>query len=291
MNEESYPALYRTADQASLNAQQSFLRCIKGYAALSITGAALGLYGIESTISALLSAIILAAALGLPALMAIKQYENIWYRTRAVAESVKTLTWRFMMRAEPFNHEPESEIDQRAFAVRLRDILANHQELGHELAGTLVDGEQITEAMRKTRLLSLDERLAFYRDHRVDEQRTWYSSKSKTNKIQGECWFWVFVGLQSVAVVLVLLRIGYPQKIWPTEVFIVAGASVLGWLQVKRYRELASAYALTAQEIGIARTQLSNIKAEQDASVFVGDTENAFSREHTQWVARRDNPV
>jgi hypothetical protein len=27
---------------------------------------------------------------------------------------------------------------------------------------------------------------------------------------------------------------------------------------------------------------------EDEFSVFVGDAENAFSREHTQWVARKD---
>ena len=100
---------------------------------------------------------------------------------------------------------------------------------------------------------------------------------------------WILVLLQSGAIAFVLLRVAFPEwKFWPTEVFVVAAASTLGWLQVKRFRELSAAYALTAHEIGLADAELDDIKGDQQFSRFVGDTENAFSREHTQWVARKD---
>ena len=55
----------------------------------------------------------------------------------------------------------------------------------------------------------------------------------------------------------------------------------------ERFSELAASYALAAHEIGIIREQ-ANAVSEAQFSTFVADTENAFSREHTQWVARKD---
>ncbi|HEL3238443.1 TPA: SLATT domain-containing protein [Stenotrophomonas maltophilia] len=69
-------------------------------------------------------------------------------------------------------------------------------------------------------------------------------------------------------------------------VAIASGA--LAYLQSKRYSELAASYALTAHEIGVVEEQLAQVKGEREFSLFVGDAENAFSREHTQWEARKD---
>ena len=91
-----------------------------------------------------------------------------------------------------------------------------------------------------------------------------------------------------MALLLVLATIWYPSSLWPTPVLVVAAGGVLTWLNTKRFRELAAAYSLTAHEIGIAKSGLTAIVEEVRFSEFVGDMENAFSREHTQWVARRD---
>ena len=75
---------------------------------------------------------------------------------------------------------------------------------------------------------------------------------------------------------------------WPTDVFVAASASLLSWMQAKRFSELASSYALAAHEIGLIRENSLQPIDDEDFSMFVGDAENAFSREHTQWVARKD---
>ncbi|MGH8622437.1 MAG: SLATT domain-containing protein [Burkholderiales bacterium] len=58
-------------------------------------------------------------------------------------------------------------------------------------------------------------------------------------------------------------------------------------MQVKRFRELAAAYAVAAHEIGLAQAELAAVAAEDQWSQFVADTEHAFSREHTHWIARK----
>lgn len=285
MKEEDYPALYRAADAASVEAQNSFLYCVAAYAALSVIGAALAVGGIESKTSAAWAAILFAGGLGVSVVMAIKKYENTWYRARAVAESVKTASWRFMMRAEPFASADEN----KPFTALLQRILKEHSDLAHALAGRIAEGDQITKRMVDLRQSSLDDRMQAYHQHRIGNQRSWYAKKSQTNKIVGERWFKAFVALQGAAIICAILRVASPEfKFWPIEVFVVAATSVFGWMQVKRFRELAAAYAVTAHEIGLASAELADVKTEGEFSSFVGDTENAFSREHTQWVARRD---
>jgi hypothetical protein len=76
---------------------------------------------------------------------------------------------------------------------------------------------------------------------------------------------------------------------FPTDILIAIAASLLTWMQAKRFSELSASYALTANEIGIVREQADDLVSDGTLSSFVGDSENAFSREHTQWVARKDN--
>ena len=59
-------------------------------------------------------------------------------------------------------------------------------------------------------------------------------------------------------------------------------------MQIKKFNELNSSYTLTAHEIGIIQTRLQDVEAEEEFSDFVNEAELAFSREHTQWVARQD---
>ena len=69
----------------------------------------------------------------------------------------------------------------------------------------------------------------------------------------------------------------------------VAASAVLGWMQIKKFNELASAYTLTALEISLIEDKLREVETEAELSEFVNEAELAFSREHTQWVARQTN--
>jgi hypothetical protein len=286
---EDYPALYQSADSASTAAQATYLRCIKGYAALAIVGAALASIGIESRVSALVAALILIAGLSVSILIAYKRYEATWYRTRAIAESIKTASWRFMMGGEPFDHALPLQEARQKLTQLLRNILQEHKNLAGDLAGKPAESRQITATMTRVRQIPLAERMAIYRQERIHEQGDWYADESTKNNTQARTWFAVLVVLQSCAIVFAFLRVALPDwKFWPTEMFVVAAASTLGWMQVKRFRELSAAYAVAAHEISLADAELDDINDEKQFSRFVADTENAFSREHTQWVARKD---
>ena len=65
--------------------------------------------------------------------------------------------------------------------------------------------------------------------------------------------------------------------------------SIIGWIQIKIFNEIASSYVLAAHEIGIIKTSINQVSTETNFSEFVNEAERAFSREHTQWTARRNS--
>src|SRR4051812_41344385 len=126
MKEEHYPALYRAADAASLRAQKMFLLMVRLQSVILIAGAALGTLGVHSMTSGVLAAITFLAGIFVSLLTTFRRYEDTWYRTRAVAESVKTSVWRFMMRAEPYEGLLDAQA-QTAFRALLLRILGEHR--------------------------------------------------------------------------------------------------------------------------------------------------------------------
>jgi len=288
IEESIYPALYRAADAASQRAQRTFLNWVQLHSGLLICGAGLAVYGIECKWSALLAAALFLGALLTYQHLASREYESVWYRSRALAESVKTSTWRFMMRAEPFN-ESTSGTAKLSFVRLLRDLLREHPGLASELGGETSKDRQTTECMLLVRKLPLDKRKSIYCRERIDDQQAWYAAKSSHNRDQASFWSRILAILQLAAIVTVLVRVAYPWWThWLTEIFVVAASSVVTWVQVKRFRELAAAYGLTAHEVGAVREQLAEIDSEEGFQDFVVNAEGAFSREHTQWLARRE---
>jgi uncharacterized membrane protein YhaH (DUF805 family) len=110
------------------------------------------------------------------------------------------------------------------------------------------------------------------------------------NKDYGRTWFLFVVVLNACAAISALLRIAYPcWKYFPTTVFAVAAAAAISWIQARRFNDLSTSYSLAAHEIAIIQSRAKIFMDEEEFSRFVNDTENAFSREHTQWIARKNS--
>lgn len=282
-----YPGLYQAANADSLRAQRYYFRTLGWFLSLLIVGAAANLFSDISPTLNIISALFLLGSLLLSGLLAWKRFDRTWYSARAVAESVKTRTWRYMMKCEPYNVDNENA--DSFFLSDLHEILSENREVTKELCDESATEEAISSRMQKIRTLSVDNRLSYYIANRVSEQGTWYHQKARLNKANGSFWFFIVVGLNSLAIVCALLRIRFSGWSYlPTEVFTVGAASAVSWLQAKRFSDLSTSYALSAHEINIIRARGSSIQTETDLSDYVSDTENAFSREHTQWAARRD---
>lgn len=286
MKEEDFPALYRSADELSLESQTHFFRGLKVHLVLLVGATVLSIVSIPHWSIAALQLLALLGALSCSIYLFSKRPDRYWYGGRAVAESIKTITWRYVCRAEPF--QGSDDVARNAFQQRLKAIVDQNKDVAQAHTSHL-DAPQITDAMAQMRARSLEERKTIYATNRIKDQLTWYAKKSAFNKKASNGFFWALIATNAVAVFCAILRITFVDVLfWPTDIFVAAAAGLLSWMQAKRFTELAASYALAAHEIGLIREQSQQPSTEEEFSLFVGDAENAFSREHTQWVARKD---
>tara|TARA_R110001592_G_scaffold16881_12_gene71700 strand:- start:21277 stop:22146 length:870 start_codon:yes stop_codon:yes gene_type:complete len=289
MEHDDYPALFKSADISSNKAQSSYLKLIKFEYGLLFLAAVIALSLRQEAV--FLYVLALIASSGLLIFMSIKKPEKDWYGCRALAESIKTSSWRYMMRAEPFEDVPKLKEVNDKFREFLIEILEVNKHLRDSIVKHPDGGDQISPEMIRIRGIELEERKSIYLRERIKEQRKWYINKAIFNKKQFSKWIIICVVVQVTAIILALLRIKYGDiwAFWPTEPLLVLSAAIVGWIQIKKFNELASAYSLTAHEIGIIESRISDIIGEEDFSEFVNEAELAFSREHTQWIARQQD--
>ncbi len=289
MDESDYPALYGAADSASNEAQANLLLAYKVNSWLLASGAAIALASTMTSWLAIIAAVVFIASLLVYGFAQYRDFQGRWYQARALAESVKTATWRLMMSADPFgDDDPESNLER--FRRLLTELIRDNQGIGEHLSGDWSKQDQITIRMREVLESPFVERKTLYSRARIEEQRSWYARRAKENRRDSRnCFIWVCVAY-GAAIILLLVRIAVPQAQYlPIEVFAVVASGMIGWKQLRRFDELASAYGLTAHELGIVQSRYDSVVDDAALGDFVSDSENAFSREHTQWAARRDH--
>lgn len=288
MDEEDFPALYNSADNASLKAQRDYFNALRLYLFLLIVASLLSFAFPSNVYAAIGSASLFLFTLGILIWLKVQKPEDIWYNGRAVAESVKTRTWRWIMKAEPYNKSVSEEQAKRELLGDLKAILDQNRSLSHFLEWTPDLGEAISEKMVAIRGKSWSDRLAIYIKDRIDNQSHWYSKKSQLNRRLAKRWFVVSIFLHSSAILLLLYRIKEPASSLPIEVVATSASAVLTWVQAKKHNELNSSYALAAHEIVLIKGESVSVKEEVHLSEFIINSESAFSREHTQWAARKN---
>ena len=212
--------------------------------------------------------------------------EQSWYRGRALAESVKTSVWKFAMKATPFEEADDAKAVAE-FRNVMRRIIETNRFIGDRLPPDEAAEAQVTPSMLSSRQLGLDERKALYDNDRIRDQRAWYAKKAKLNKRAALAWAITCISTYALAILSSLIRAAHPT--WdhlPTEPLIAIASSIVGWMQIKKFNELTSAYTLTAHEIGFLQALLPSVTTDRTFAEFVDEAELAFSREHTQWLAR-----
>lgn len=193
------------------------------------------------------------------------------------------------MRAEPYEDTDNIEIVSKQFISDLKEILNQNKSLSQVLQSSTGINDPITSAMKNIRILSVKERLEIYKEQRINDQAKWYSIKAQFNKRRAKRWFNISVLLHLIAIFMLLYRIKEPLANFPVEVIATSASAVLTWLQAKKHNELSSAYTLTAHEIILIKGEAISINTEKQLSEFVVNSEAAFSREHTQWIARKND--
>jgi SMODS and SLOG-associating 2TM effector domain 1 len=137
------------------------------------------------------------------------------------------------------------------------------------------------------RALGFDERRQVYLTDRIADQQRWYSEKAQWNDRQARWWVLVSIVLEITGLIGGALK-AFGWVNFDFLGFLAASAGgVMAWIEAKQHRNLATAYGIASQELASIATELPTVNSEERWAVFVGQAEEAISREHTLWRASR----
>ncbi|MFG3604381.1 DUF4231 domain-containing protein [Micromonospora chersina] len=285
LTDTDLPSVFRDADRAAKQAQRGTLRWtlvrLTGAVAAAIGGAiSLALFGKEW--AGAISALGFGAALVAEFVLLQSGYERSWYQSRASAESLKTIAWRYAVAADPFPASlPPAKTDQ-LLANRIRDVLRATGTAG----GVNASADLLPPQLIKVRRSSFEERRHVYLRDRLQNQLAWYSRESDRNRRRSAYFRAGLVMGEVVAVVFSVLRFSGVIKVDLAGIFAAMVAAAASWLAVRQFESLATAYALAGQELTTLQV-LIGATEEPRWSQVVADAEEAISREHTTWQASR----
>jgi hypothetical protein len=292
-----YPALYRAADGESVRGQRRHRLFVAAELVLVIGGAMLAALGtLTDAVASVLPALgAVAIVAGMLVKVADRQSENPdrWFDGRAVAETVKTQTWRYMLRVPPFQDDRTAD---RQFVRDLVEVARARPIIHPAFAGTEPSAGLTTPGMRAIRALPSGERLARYLAERLDDQIGWYRGKALRNRTLQTRWFLISLAAQALAVAFAVTAALVNERSAEPFVALLAAiaASATAWTQLGRHEELSRSYALAYQELVAIRSLApppSEQVTEQEVTELVVEAELAISREHTMWMAKRGEPV
>ena len=283
-----FPGIYQEADNISNKTQKCYLLVLKLYLTILIIASILFTYFNNVWEVKIVNAILSLVILALSFVFFCYDFQGIWYNARAVAESIKTSCWRFAIKAEPYNVEDE-EADEFLLNT-MKHIIGMNRDFQKHITACFSCNEQLPSSLTKIRLLPLEKRRDFYHNYRVLEQELWYKNKSEYPNKKSKLFFALLVLLSLIISVFLFLSLDKTNSFnYPVEILLSLLSIIFTWVQTKKYKELNKSYALASYEIGFISSQKNKITSEEQLSEYVDNSENAFSREHTQWIARKDN--
>lgn len=306
---ELYPALYLTVAETSRRGQRNLKRLAAIDIGSSLAAASIALLATLPPGERLLAQLagnsgrptaidIVVAAAAIPFLIAVvvklismaSGFVADWYRGRAVAETVKGMAWRYMMRADPYDGDDGDE----RFRGNLTRVL--RQADVRQTLDRLPDRPvQVTHQMRAVRGAGTAVRRDIYVARRVRAQVDWYRDRSRANRRLADLWFWGSLGLQltaagSAVVALIVPNLG-DQTLKVVALLATVALAGTAWAEINRFAELARSYALTLHELLIAAETVESAQTESGLQSAVGAVEAAIAREHSMWIVRGGQPV
>jgi hypothetical protein len=292
VTDDDMPQLFKAADKASIDAQKSFVRGTRVRLGLLVVAAALGVTAWrvgdpKIDVLAIISTALFVLAILVEGLLWKNRPDKTWYDARAVAESTKTLAWKFAVRSEPFS---DPTVDEADMVHRLLGRFDNirQQFAGLELAA--VNAQSISPWMREQRQADWPERKAVYLRERLQDQKNWYDGKAKYNRRRSTQWRFALVGLEFFGFVASLVAAFSESAPMLAPALAALVVAVVAWLETKQHDFNARAYAAAVYDLAQAEAKLEVARDEAEWAAEVESAEEAISREHTLWLASRNEP-
>jgi hypothetical protein len=224
----------------------------------------------------------------------VQEPQRAWYDGRAVAESVKSLAWRYSVGGAPFfgGGHPHALPSDRADDLLLSRITEVVEQFHTDGTRAPVDASQITDRMRSVRATPLAERRAAYARDRVGDQEAWYRSKAAWNERRAKQWSRASLALEvgGLAAAVVIAG-GWLEEVDLLGIVATILAAIVAWTNAKQHTTLAESYLVAAQDLRDIQAGVDRETTEEAWAEFVANAEAAMSREHTVWRARRSVPT
>jgi SMODS and SLOG-associating 2TM effector domain 3/SMODS and SLOG-associating 2TM effector domain 1 len=282
------PHLFQAADKASLQAQRSYIGGTR--TRLLVLGAAavigicswrvgsgridvLGILGVVAFVIATVADLSIWKS----------RPDKAWYDGRAVAESAKTLAWKFAVGALPFPVEMDLADARRALVLRL-------QSVREEFPGLELDpstAPAISDWMLEQRGSGFDDRRESYLAARIGDQKLWYSTKAALSKKRSKQWRSVLVVFEITGAITSLIAALVEGTATLSPAFAALTVAIVAWIETKQYDFNARAYSAAISDLVNAEEKLKLAEDESSWAREVDDAEEAISREHVVWRATR----
>jgi hypothetical protein len=290
---ETYPALFIAADATALEGQRWFKLLTwaeLGFLALGAAAAPLIVVagGSEREVGLAAGAAFLLALIA-RLVVGARHDDHAWFDGRALAETVKSEAWRYVMRVPPFADDATAD---RTFVRHLRSAMRARLSLRAVVEPDAADS-QITPWMRASRRLAVAERRDLYLRMRLHDQARWYQRSARRDQRAARRWSGLAIGAEAAAIIVAVLS-ATSEPISRLGIFGLCGSLAAAFTainQLGRHAESARAYGLAYHELLTIASLADTVDSEDELATIVQDGEGAISREHTMWMAKRAEPL
>ncbi|WP_042364963.1 DUF4231 domain-containing protein [Streptacidiphilus neutrinimicus] len=290
------PEPYPTIDQVAVNEQQRATRWYGGQILALFAASALGIADWHAgglDVSPALSLAAFLAAFYYWSRLRARHPQTLWFESRAAAESIKGLVWRYSIRSRPFEGEAHAPDADEQFLDEISEIFEIYRGLG------VIGAEEqpsITAEMTHLRGQSLAVRREIYLRERVRSQRVWYTGKADAYDNKSTVWSMATLAAICFGLALALLQISGALHVHALGTFATIGAAITAWTQLKQFRPLAAAYRVAARELEQIENRLARLNpaepgAEELWSRLAREAESTLAKEQAVWRARSDRRI
>lgn len=285
LRNEDLPGLFQAADEAAVGGQRSYLRSYGLRLVLAVVAAVCAALsfrvGTQATdLAALGTALVFVCILTLDIGLLSARPNRTWHEGRALAESAKTLAWKYAVGGAPFDHTMARSAADRQLVDRTWQLQHSFPEVQLEPTTAAT----ITDRMRELRGGTFVERRQVYLEHRIRDQQQWYAGKSRQHRQRGR-------RLRALALVLEIVGIAAAlAKAFNAIGFDLAGvvaasiAGIAAWTSGRQDERVSAAYAATSNELALIAENIRN-STETEWGSAVSEAEEVINREHALWRA------
>jgi hypothetical protein len=291
LHNSDLPGLFDAADNASLDGQRHYVRTVRVRLILTVIVAATGIVtwhvgAHDVDLAAIGTALALAVITLTELSLRSGRPEERWYDGRALAESAKSLAWRYSVGGVPFAKQADAHATKQRFIEQLSRLL-------QEAPATSIKPSErpaISPAMEELRAADLDTRKAAYLRFRITDQLSWYSRKASVNEKRANQWRTALLVIEVAGIAAALAKAAGYVSLDLAGLSAAVIAAGTAWMNLRQHTTLARAYTFAANELAIARDRLELVIDEAAFAAEVADSEEAVSREHKMWRASRSRP-